>query len=262
LIAKALPKETKLVCSVPRGLPEVTVAPHRLTQAVLNLVVNAGEAVGSERRGRARAGRVRVWARAESDGSSVRLGIADNGCGMSDEVKRHAFEMFYTTKSRGMGTGLGLPLVHKIVAGAGGRVEIESKVGRGTTVCLTLPAVVGAVRKEARGLVASVVVADGREAAVIRQMLEAGGATVNEQADGDGAEIRIVDPRIVAPPRTRVAAGGRRRHSAGPKFVLMGHPPEASRSAWMAVEPPPLIIEDRTDLPKLRSALGRAMEGV
>ena len=69
----------------------------------------------------------------------MRLSVSDNGAGMTEEVRRRALEMFFTTKPRGLGTGLGLPLVRKVAEGAGGVLEIESAVGKGTTVTLVLP---------------------------------------------------------------------------------------------------------------------------
>ncbi len=73
------------------------------------------------------------------DGDFVRLSIIDGGVGMSDEVKGHVFEPFYTTKEIGRGSGLGLAQVHGFATQSGGAVRIESKLGRGTTVSLLLP---------------------------------------------------------------------------------------------------------------------------
>jgi len=111
LISKAVPKHARVMASIPAGLPPVAAAAHRLTQAVLNLVVNAGEAIPAQSERKRRQGLVRIWAEScgGSGGECVRLGVSDNGSGMTDEVKRRAFEMFFTTKPHGLGTGLGLP---------------------------------------------------------------------------------------------------------------------------------------------------------
>src|SRR5690606_31147763 len=105
-----------------------------LTQAVLNLVSNAGDALGGP-------GQVRVWAELAEGGGHVRLGVTDNGPGMTPEVAKRAMEPFFTTKARGVGTGLGLSLVHGVVKRIGGSVRIDTMLGRGTTIVLELPIV-------------------------------------------------------------------------------------------------------------------------
>jgi signal transduction histidine kinase len=135
---------------MPAELPAVGVAPHRLTQAVMNLVYNARDAVAASHGAFAggSVGRITVEARAEpargGDVSCIILQVRDDGCGMTEEVKRRSIEPFFTTKDRpaaagGGGTGLGLSLVHAIVKGAGGTMEIDSERGKGTTVILHLP---------------------------------------------------------------------------------------------------------------------------
>ncbi len=69
----------------------------------------------------------------------VALEVIDHGCGMSQEVKAQVFEPFFTTKQTGGGSGLGLSMVYGFVRQSGGRVEIESARGQGTTVRLQLP---------------------------------------------------------------------------------------------------------------------------
>jgi signal transduction histidine kinase len=67
------------------------------------------------------------------------IAVSDTGCGMSEDVRRRAFEPFYTTKAVGKGSGLGLSMVYGFVQQSGGSIAIESAVGRGTTVRLFLP---------------------------------------------------------------------------------------------------------------------------
>lgn len=144
LLGRAVPKGVRFESDVPEGLPRVPVAPHKLTQAVLNLIVNAGEAIQSMPKLPRRA-RVRLWAHAVGSNSGrgrhVHVGVGDNGPGMSPEIKARAFDAFFTTKSRGLGTGLGLPLVRSVVVTAGGELDVDSKPGKGTEVVLSLPAV-------------------------------------------------------------------------------------------------------------------------
>lgn len=199
VIGKAVPRHVKLSASFAKGLPPVGVAPHRLTQAVLNLVVNAGEAIptlGADPTRRRRQGRVRVAARAETEAGGdtwILVSVTDNGTGMAPEVKRRAFELFFTTKSRGNGTGLGLPLVHKVAARVGGRVEIDSEVGKGTTVTMWLPAAVPEVALQStRHAVVSI--GDPRLATLVRHVLEAAGFKVAARASAAaGTDLWVTD---------------------------------------------------------------------
>src|SRR6185503_8545532 len=125
------------------------VAPHRLTQAVLNLVHNARDAILATARG---SGAITIQARADGDGRHVILRISDDGIGMDEHTKRHCIEPFFTTRGRsadaaaagsafvgGSGSGMGMTLAHVMARRAGGRLDIESAPGAGCTVSLTLP---------------------------------------------------------------------------------------------------------------------------
>lgn len=108
-------------------VPAVSAAEGRLGQVLLNLLVNAAQALPD---GRAELHEIRVSTRMAADGL-VCLEVSDTGPGMSDEVRQRLFTPFFTTKSSG--TGLGLALCDKIVRGFGGRMEVESQVGAGST---------------------------------------------------------------------------------------------------------------------------------
>jgi PAS domain S-box-containing protein len=105
-----------------------------LTQAVYNLVQNAADAIKEH-------GGSRVSIRVESDPSDpwITIRVADDGPGMTEEVARRCMEPYFSTKARGESTGMGLSLVHALVTGAGGQVEIQSVPGQGTTISLILP---------------------------------------------------------------------------------------------------------------------------
>lgn len=104
----------------------------RLKQMLLHLVVNAEEAMAStERR--------QLTVRTARQGDRVRLIVSDTGVGMSADVRRRAFEPFYSTKPSGNGSGLGLSIAFGIVQAHGGRLTVESTVGTGTSVELLFP---------------------------------------------------------------------------------------------------------------------------
>ncbi|MFG6090680.1 ATP-binding protein [Enterobacter soli] len=112
----------------------------QLENAIINLVMNARDAM----EGQSGVIKVRTWNQrvTRSDGrrqDMVALEVIDHGSGMSQEVKSQVFEPFFTTKQTGSGSGLGLSMVYGFVRQSGGRVEIESAPGQGTTVRLQLP---------------------------------------------------------------------------------------------------------------------------
>jgi signal transduction histidine kinase len=255
LLSKAAPKHARVSASFPTDLPLVTIPAHALTQAVLNLVVNAGEAIPPPSVRRRRQGHVRLWAECADDsyGAWVRLGVTDNGTGMSEEVKRRAFEMFFTTKPRGLGTGLGLALVRKVAEHNGGRVEVETEVGKGTTIVMVLPAVATPATEVAEKPGAVITIANGRAAALIRHLLESGGTPVRPDADAAKARLWVVDPAVaglddVKSWRTNVPDG---------RLVLFGTPGPDKREAWLALDP--VSIDNPDDFESLRSALNRAL---
>lgn len=111
----------------------------QLETALLNAASNARDAMPA-------GGTITLTTRnfaAESD-DMVCIAVSDDGPGMSEEVIAHAFEPFFTTKPVGKGTGLGLSQIHGFAAQSGGRAEIESTIGQGTTVRLFLPRASGA----------------------------------------------------------------------------------------------------------------------
>lgn len=131
LLRNALPRGVKLIAELPGDPCSVLIPRAALTQAVFNLVQNAGDAM------RVRGtGAVNVWARPEGD--AVIVGVSDDGPGMSDEVRRRCMEPFFTTKPRGISTGLGLALVFGVVQSAGGTIDLDTRPGKGTTFRLRL----------------------------------------------------------------------------------------------------------------------------
>lgn len=132
----------------------VKVDPRQLEQVLLNLAINARDAMPA-------GGRLTlateiattlpdVLVDAEESASFVRLLVRDTGEGMPHDVALRAFEPFFTTKAKGKGTGLGLATVHGIVTQSGGHIELDSRVGEGTTVSIYLPMVDAPVSSERR----------------------------------------------------------------------------------------------------------------
>ncbi len=115
-------------------LPLVAGSSAQLNQVFLNLLVNALQAIESTGRGD---GRITIASEAKS--GEVFVEISDNGCGISDEDLPRIFTPFFTTKGVGDGTGLGLSITLGIVHDHGGRLQVESVVGRGTSVRVILP---------------------------------------------------------------------------------------------------------------------------
>ncbi|MBI2309176.1 MAG: PAS domain-containing protein [Rhodocyclales bacterium] len=112
------------------ALPEIECLPSQINQVFLNLLVNAAQAI---------TGRGTITLASGHDGDWVWIAIADSGCGIAPEQIKRIFDPFYTTKPVGQGTGLGLSVSYNIVAKHGGRIEVDSLLGKGTTFRVWLP---------------------------------------------------------------------------------------------------------------------------
>jgi len=151
ILARLVGSSVVLETHLPEGLPDVALDPASVTQVLFNLAANARDAMpaGGTFRVAARARTVAAVAggglRADElpPGRYVRLIVADTGTGMDAETARRAFEAFYTTKTGDgapEGTGLGLSSAYLIVTRAGGRIDLRSRPGKGTTFTIDLPA--------------------------------------------------------------------------------------------------------------------------
>ncbi len=110
----------------------ITCSPSQVNQVLLNILTNAAQAIDKPN------GRINVTTRPEGS-KSVAIEIEDNGRGIAAEVLPRIFDPFFTTKEAGKGTGLGLSIAYKIVSQHGGRIDVHSIPGEGTTVIVTLP---------------------------------------------------------------------------------------------------------------------------
>jgi PAS domain S-box-containing protein len=142
LLERSLGPSMQIEARFPRGLPPVHTDANQLETVLLNLTVNARDAMPA-------GGLIRITAQAETlaeatelglpPGGYVRLSVSDNGEGMDAETLARATEPFFTTKGVGKGTGLGLSMAHGLAEQSGGRLVIRSRLGQGTTVDLVLP---------------------------------------------------------------------------------------------------------------------------
>ena len=114
-------------------LPDIECLPSQINQVVMNLVVNAAHAIGHER------GVITVRSGCDAQTRTVWIEVADNGCGISADVKARIFDPFFTTKPVGMGTGLGLSLAYGIINKHHGKIDVDSTPGSGTVMRITLP---------------------------------------------------------------------------------------------------------------------------
>ncbi len=128
-----------LVRRLEEKLPEIQADPSQLHQVLVNLVVNAIQAMPN-------GGSLTIETRMEGD--RILLAVEDTGVGMTEEVMKQLFIPFFTTKGVGHGTGLGLSVVHGIVTSHGGTIRVESEPGRGSRFVVTLPAGNDSISKE------------------------------------------------------------------------------------------------------------------
>jgi signal transduction histidine kinase len=111
-------------------LPLVECLPFQLNQVFLNLLVNAAQAIPE---------RGTITLRTTCNGDHVSIAVADSGIGMPPEVRDRIFDPFFTTKPIGKGTGLGLSVAYGIIEKHGGRIDVDTAPGKGTTFTITLP---------------------------------------------------------------------------------------------------------------------------
>ncbi len=112
-------------------LPAVYSDAPQLRQVILNLLINAGQAIGRD-------GAITVSTRPAEGGEMVELVISDTGCGIPAEDLPKIFDPFFTTKPAGQGTGLGLAICHGMIERLGGRITVESRAGQGATFTVRL----------------------------------------------------------------------------------------------------------------------------
>jgi PAS domain S-box-containing protein len=146
MLRRVIGEEIELSCQFDETLPAIFADESNIEQVVMNLVVNARDAMPHGGRVAISTEAVTVDAEYVRRHAEARLGdfasltIKDTGCGMSPETLNHIFEPFFTTKDVGKGTGIGLATVYGIVSQLGGWLEVQSQLGEGTVMKVLLPA--------------------------------------------------------------------------------------------------------------------------
>ena len=202
MIRQMLGESIKVVKCGGKKLDPVMADPTQIQQVLMNLVVNAHDAMPG-------GGTLTLETRNVTlpspeftgipEGEYVLLSIRDTGEGMTPEVQSHMFEPFYTTKDRNKGTGLGLAIVHGIVTTAGGHISVQSRVGEGSAVRILFPKAQGIPRgkrspvrrgKSSGGTETILLVEDDEKVReVLSQLMQSHGYRVLEVADANQAIV-------------------------------------------------------------------------
>jgi signal transduction histidine kinase/CheY-like chemotaxis protein len=149
LLERSLGPRVTLRLDIPEGLPPARIDANQLELAILNLAINARDAMAD-------GGSIEIKVaqyRASGDpalkpGDYLKLSVVDNGKGMPPEILKRAIEPFFSSKPLGKGTGLGLSMVHGLAVQLGGALQLASTVGKGTTATLLLPVATAAPEAE------------------------------------------------------------------------------------------------------------------
>jgi two-component system, cell cycle sensor histidine kinase and response regulator CckA len=206
LLRRVISEDISLVTQFEGGIGAVRADRGQIEQVVMNLVVNARDAMP---KGGALAISTRVvhldtaYARRHAGvnpGRHVVISVRDSGVGMDATTQQRIFEPFFTTKAKGKGTGLGLSTVYGIVRQSGGHIDVRSSIGRGTTFEILLPQVSATVPAKAEHPIGAalprgtetVLVVEDEDAVrlIVRRVLESQGYDIIEARDGNDA-LRI-----------------------------------------------------------------------
>ena len=251
MLKRLIGENIDLQCHYAASLPHVHADPGMMGQVLLNLVVNARDAMPEGGQLRVATEQIRLdKARAELNpearaGEFVCVKVSDTGTGIAPEILPHIFEPFFTTKEIGKGTGLGLATVYGIVQQHQGWVEVASQVGSGTTFKVCLPAIPSSallvapseVGADVRGGEETILLVEDNHSVrmTLRRVLESKGYKVCEAANGrealevwqlHAAQIALLLTDIIMPEGMtgRELAERLRGHRPGLKVIIMsGH---------------------------------------
>jgi PAS domain S-box-containing protein len=264
-VTHRLPERVRLESQLDE-LPAVLGSAHQLEQVVVNLLMNALQALPED------SDRSQITLRGQRDGDgNISIEVLDDGVGIEPTILPRVFDPFFTTKPPGAGTGLGLAVCQGIVARHGGRMEIESEVGKGTTVRVRLP--VAVQREESstdqpRGL--RILVVDDEPAVLETLVKLLKGNRVVSLSDGAAAVARLESEEFdvvlcdlgMRPVNGRdvYEAVAARRPALSGRFVFMtgGTFAQELESFLESLERPPLYKP--FDWPTLRRAIAKVVE--
>ena len=191
MLRRVIGEDIELATTLAREEAGILADPGQIEQVVMNLVVNARDAMPQ-------GGRLRI--EVDAGEIAVELRVSDTGSGIPDAVRGRMFEPFFTTKAAGQGTGLGLAVVRSIVEQAGGQIEVETSVGVGTLFRIRFPRAAGRVHVKKppvevsapRGRERILLVEDEASLrALMQRILEQSGYQLILAADGDEAIRKI-----------------------------------------------------------------------
>lgn len=287
MVGRLLGSDIEIAFTPGKDVPVVMGDPGQIEQIVMNLCVNARDAMSEggrlvlELRGVTLDEdfcRTHPWAK---EGRFALLSVTDNGEGIPPEVQTRIFEPFFTTKEPGKGTGMGLATVYGIVQSHGGLIHVYSEAGVGTTFKVYLPGAGAAAEDVARqavrpviGGTETVLLAEDEEMVrgLAAQVLEGAGYRVLTAANGDealdvfasqGGQIDIALLDVIMPGQSglRVAEQVRRRSAGLPVILTSGHSIEAAALVAIAGPVPDVFEKPYSPtalLRRVREALDRA----
>ena len=200
MISETFPKTISFVYRLEEGVPMILTDHNQLHQVLLNLCVNARDAMSGEgtltiMTKKVYAHEVRRRFANVADTTYAMISVADNGMGMDESVRNRIFEPFFTTKEVGKGTGLGLSVVYGIVESQGGLIDVQSEIGKGTVFSVFLPVTLEGIIEDRRteqsveempGGSETILVVEDEELLLnlLTSLLERKGYTVLAAADG------------------------------------------------------------------------------
>lgn len=288
MLRRLIPPDIVLETNLDPRLGLVMADPGQMEQVLVNLALNSRDAMPEG--GRIIITTTNASGRLSQDavgngilGPHARLTVSDTGIGMSRETAAQVFEPFFTTKGFGNGTGLGLATVHGIIEQSGGRISVESQVGRGTTFTIQLPRVAATAKQlspgpttppELRGSETLLLIDDNEELRrVVKRMLRRSGYEVIEASNGAaglaildrGTHVDIVVSDVMMPEMSgrAVVDAIRQRHRDVKVLLMSGYNYDTAlhgmaRSGDVAFIEKPFTAEKM--LQKLREVLGQPQE--
>jgi signal transduction histidine kinase len=273
LLRRTLSERIELELVTPGGSWRTACDPNQLESAILNLAINARDAIEGRGRLRIETGEATLGPAASKRldiavGDYVFIAVTDTGSGMPLDVVRRAFEPFFTTKPQGVGTGLGLPMIYSFARQSGGAVEIKSEVGKGTTITLYFPRSltenleIGDALKSrnehphGRGRTVLVVEDEQSVRAMVMEILQDQGFRAISATDGAAGlevlesdahvDLLITDVGLPVLDGRELAQAARRRRSDLKILFMSGYPPEGPLTSGQAGQKDLLIVKPFT----------------